>query len=199
MPTLLEEKEITLEWADLDRRVPKTRASFGKRSSGIHLSGIIRPTLQLAGLLDIYDQSEDMPLVVMLGMFFEEGIVSLYPDIIWQPGEATRDGIAGSPDGLTKGPPKQLEEFKFTTKSQYTHQGVAILQEKLWMWQLSGYCHMLGLTRARLHVFWSRGDYRQKWYPVYYTYTISFTEAELARFWDNVILKNKALATAEAH
>ncbi len=199
MPTLLEEKEIILEWTDLDKRVSKTKAARGPRSSGIHLSGIIRPTLEIAGYLDIYDQSEDMPLVVMLGMFFEEGIVTLYPDMIWQPGEVVKDGIVGSPDGLTEGPPLQLEEFKFTTKSQYTRQGELILQEKLWMWQLSGYCHMMGITQARLHVFWSRGNYREKWFPVYYTYTISFTEAELDKFWRNVILKNKGLAKPETH
>lgn len=196
MPVLLEEKEILLEWTDLDKRVPKTRASSGQRSSGVHLSGIIRPTLEIAGYLDIYDKSEEMPLVVMLGMFFEEGIVTLYPDMIWQPGEVTLDGITGSPDGLTG---RQLEEFKFTTKSQYSRQGEAILQERLWMWQLSGYCHMMGLTQARLHVFWSRGDYKLKWFPVYYTYTIEFTKAELARFWRNVIVKNVGLAVPEAH
>ncbi len=199
MPVLLEEKEIILEWTDLDKRVPKTKATRGERTSGIHLSGIIRPTLEIAGYLDVFDKSEEMPLVVMLGMFFEEGIVTLYPDMIWQPGEVKMDGIVGSPDGLTQGPPLQLEEFKFTIKSQYTRQGEAILHEKLWIWQLSGYCHMMGLTQARLHVFWSRGDYREKWFPVYYTYLISFTEEELSRFWKNVILKNKGLAIAEIH
>lgn len=199
MPKLLEEKEIVLEWSDLAKRVPRTRANTSKRSSGIHLSGIIRPTLQRAGLMDVYDDTDDMPLCVMLGMFFEEGIVTLYPRIIWQPGELVMDGIVGSPDGLTEGPPVQLEEFKFTMKSQYKFQGEDILTCKLWMWQLSGYCHMAQLTQARLHVFWSRGDYREKWFPVYYTYLISFTEDELKRFWTNVILKNAGLATAEVH
>lgn len=196
MPRLLEEKEIILEWSDLERRVPKTRASSMERASGVHLSGIIKATLQTMKELDIYDQTDEMPLCVMLGTFFEEGLVTLYPDMIWQPGEVSRDGVVGNPDGLTV---TQLEEFKFTMKSQYKHQGEDILKEKRWMWQISGYCHMMCLTQARLHVCWSRGDYRQKWGPVYYTYTIGFTEEELARFWNNVILKNMELATPEVH
>ncbi len=199
MPKLLQETEIKLEWADLNRRVPKTRFSSMVRSSGIHLSGIIKPTLQAAGLMDKYDEVDEMPLAVMLGTFFEEGIVTLYPDMIWQPGEITLDGIAGSPDGLTEGPPLQLEEFKFTMKSQYTHQGEDILKEKRWIWQISGYCHMMGITQARLHVFWSRGDYRERWGPIYSIYTIGFTEEELARFWRNVIIGNRGLAVAEVH
>ncbi len=198
MPKLIAEKEITLQWSDLNHRVPKTKATSGARSGGIHVTGIIRPTLQRAGLMDIYEESDDMPLVVMLGMFFEEGIVTLYPDMIWQPGEVEKDGIVGSPDGLTPGPPvTQLEEFKFTRKSQRRGQGDAILGEKLWMWQISGYCHMLGLTQARLHVLWDCGDYKERRFPIYSTYTLGFTEEELARFWKNVILVNKGLATEE--
>lgn len=195
MPQLLEEKEILLEWKDLEKRVPKRKATDGKRSSGIHLSGIIRATLQKMKYLDLDERTDEMPLIVMLGMFFEEGIVSLYPDLIWQPGEVQLDGISGSPDGLTEGPPVQLEEFKFTKKAQQKRQGEDMLSEKLWMWQLSGYCHMLGLTRARLHVLWDRDCFK----PMYYTYLIQFTETELARFWRNVILENKDLAVAEEH
>lgn len=200
MPRLIQETEVILQWTDLEKRVPKTRASTMVRSSGVHLSGIIKPTLQQAGLMDIYDDSDEMPLVVMLGMFFEEGIVTLYPDMIWQPGEVSLDGVVGSPDGITPGPPiTQLEEFKLTRKSQRRGQGVAILSEKLWMWQLSGYCHMLGLLQARLHVLWDCGDYKERRWPIYSTYTIGFTEDELKRFWANVVIKNLGLATAEVH
>ncbi len=203
MPVLLAETEVILQWSDLERRVPKVKATDGKRSSGIHLSGVIKATLQKLGLLDYgpgsAEKADEMPLVVMQGMFFEEGIVTLYPDLIWQPGEASKDGITGSPDGLTPGPPMQLEEFKLTRKSQGTRQGIDILNEKLWMWQLMGYLHMLGLTLARLHVLWDVGDYRERRMPLYYTYLIQFSESELERFWVNIILKNKDLAVPETH
>lgn len=199
MPKLIQETEIKLEWGDLEKRVTKTKASRGARSSGIHLSGIIKPTLQEAGLLDVYEESDEMPLVVMLGMFFEEGIVTLYPDMIWQPGEVSLDGIVGSPDGLTPGSPYLLEEFKFTKKSYRRGQGDAILGEKMWMWQISGYLHMMKLTQARLHVLWDCGDYKERRMPIYSTYLLGFTEEELARFWKNVILGNLGLAKPEVH
>ena len=162
MPTLLEEKEIRLEWTDIEKRVAKTRVSSMQRTSGVHLSGVIRYALKKAGLWQNKpEETEDeMPLMIMLGMFWEEGVVSLYPDLIWQPGEVELDDVYGSPDGLTG---QCLEEFKFTKKSYYTRKSRLILEEKLWMWQLMGYCRMLGLTQARLHVLWVDGAFGCFW------------------------------------
>lgn len=201
MPKLIEEKEIVLEFTDIGKRVIKTRESSMLRSSGIHLSGVIRYALRKAGLMQPEDRDEDMPLIMLLGMFWEEGIVTFYPSLIWQPGEVERDGIFGSPDGITKlaDGVTRLEEFKFTKKSYWTHKGDMILEERLWMWQLMGYCSMMGLNLIRLHVCWDCGNYRDRRMPFYSTYVIEFSDEELARFWQNIILVNKHGAVAEEH
>ena len=73
-----------------------------------------------------------------------------------------------------------------------------IIEIKRWMLQLAGYCYMMGLTRARMHVLWVNGDYRNSG-PQYFTYLLEFTPQELERIWNNMILKNKAGAKAEEH
>ena len=217
MPRFVRETEITLDWTDmsarphLDHRVLKQRQGSMVRSSGVHLSGVIRYALQKAGLAKFEDREDEMPLMVALGMFWEEGIVTLYPDLVWQPGEAMLDNIFGSPDGitfvdshpdgLTAIDPRtpMLEEFKLTKKTYRTRAGSQILGETLWMWQLMGYLHMLGLTLCRLHVCWVDGDYRERRMPIYSTFYLEFTKLELERFWANVVLKNMAGAAAEVH
>jgi hypothetical protein len=220
MPQLLEEKQIHIEWGDIDRLATKTRRSVAARSSGVHLSGVIKYVMTTAGLLTPEDATDLMPLRMCVGMAFEQWVVQLYPDLVWQPGEVSRDGIYGSPDGvsaLRKGmvihkgegyldSEVMLEEFKATWKSRLDKgdtRGVRppakeITQQKIWMMQLAGYCHMMGLTLARLHVLWINGDYRNSG-PEYFTYMIQFTRSELERMWNNMILPNKGGAEAEVH
>lgn len=213
MPRLIEETEIHIEWTDIDKLVPKERVYTGARSSGVHLSGVIKYVLTTAGLLDADDLTDIMPLRMAVGMAWEAFAVGLWPDLIWQPGECRRDGIVGSPDGISRVPvgafPPQemvLEEFKATWKSRLERseaRGVRppdrkITDQRMWMLQLAGYCHMLGLTRARLHVLWVNGDYRQSG-PQYFTYLIEFTPQELERTWNNMILPNIEGAVVEEH
>ena len=203
MPRLIEEIEIHLEFADIDKMVPKTRVDSGQRSSGVHLSGVIKYVLTTAGLLTSDDLGDMMPLRMAVGMAWEAWIVQLWPDFIWQPGEQCRDGIYGSPDGVTG---DTLEEVKATWMSRLEKtetKGVAppprrITDMKRWMLQLAGYCYMMGLTRARMHVLWVNGDYRNSG-PQYFTYLIEFTQQELERVWNNMILPNAAGARAEEH
>lgn len=203
MPRLLEQHEIQVEFSDIDRMVEKKRNSSGKRSSGVHLSGIIKHILTTAGLLTVEDLGDMMPLRMCLGMAWEMFVVGLWPDLIWQPGECTKDGVIGSPDGITG---DMLEEVKATWMSRLEKtetKGVTppprnIIEIKRWMLQLAGYCHMMGLTRARMHVLWVNGDYRNSG-PQYFTYLLEFTPQELERVWNNMILPNKAGAKPEEH
>lgn len=207
MPKLLEEKEINLEFSDLANMRPKEKISDGKRSNGIHLSGIIKFVMVTCGLLTPDDDTvEIMPLRMAVGVAWEAFVVQLWPSLIWQPGEIKMDGIVGSPDGInTQLMPEAvvLEEIKCTWMSRM-EPGVKppvprnILNMKRWMMQVAGYCHMASLTHCRLHVLWVNGDYRSSG-PQYYTYLISFTEAELARMWNNMILPNVSGATPEVH
>lgn len=213
MPKLLEEREIKLEWGDIDALVVKERTSSMRRSSGVHLSGVIRYVMTVAGQLTQEDREEFLPLRMAVGMAWEAFVVGLWPDMIWQPGECSRDGIVGSPDGITRipageFPPRDmmLEEFKATWKSRLEkteQKGVRppakkITEDRLWMLQVGGYCHMMGLNKARMHVLWVNGDYRGSG-PQYFTYLIQFGDAELERMWNNMILPNIGGATPEVH
>jgi hypothetical protein len=174
-----------------------------RRSSGVHLSGVIRYVLTTAGLLTPEDADEFMPLRMAVGMAWEAFVVGLWPDLIWQPGECAKDGVIGSPDGVTG---DCLEEFKATWKSRLErgeYKGHVppprkICEQRAWMLQVGGYCHMMGLTKARLHVLWVMGDYRGSG-PQYCTYVVQFGQDELERMWKNMILPNIKGATPETH
>lgn len=194
MPTLLNQTEVKLEWADINnRRVRAKPRQASTRSSGVHVSGVIKYVLMTSGMLNVEDTGDEFPLRMAIGMAAEEWFVGLWPKMKWQPGEVTLDGISGSPDGITG---KVLEEFKCTWKSAYTRPD--ILKERLWMWQLMSYLKMLKLKQARLHVVWINGDYRPP-SPKYAVYNIGFTQAELDRHWEMVMLRNKDKATPEKH
>jgi hypothetical protein len=207
MPKLLEEKEIHLEFSDLARMTPRQKISDGTRSDGVHLSGVIKYVMVTCGLLTPDDDTvEIMPLRMAVGVAWEAFVVQLWPDFLWQPGEVSRDGIIGSPDGINSNLiPGEivLEEVKATWMSRMepgTKSSVprSIFNIKRWILQVAGYCHMAKLTHARLHVLWVNGDYRQSG-PQYYTYLIQFTEAELVRMWKNMIVTNISGAVPEKH
>jgi hypothetical protein len=218
VPKLISETEIKLEWTDIEAMVPKVRVDSGKRSSGVHLSGVIKYVLTTAGLLDPDDITDEMPLRMAVGMAWEAFVVGLWPDLIWQPGEVCQDDIYGSPDGITpimdenSAPERivtgrhQLEEFKATWRSRLEKselKGIRppdrkITEQRAWMLQVGGYCHMMGLRRARLHVLWIMGDYRGSG-PQYFTYLVEFSDSELERVWKNMLLPNVEGAIPESH
>jgi hypothetical protein len=145
-------------------------------------------------------RNEEMPLRMAIGMAWEDWSVGLWPDIDWQPGEKTLDEVSMNPDGLTIAgiAELQVEEFKATWKSRRTYGNV--VDDPLWMWQLAGYCKALKALRARLHVLWVCGDYKQgPPSPAYVTYLIGFEQQELDRFWQNIVLKNRDQAPREEH
>jgi hypothetical protein len=220
--TLLSQSEIRLEWTDILGRTPKRKPkSADVRSSGVHLSGVIRYALQTIGQLQKDDESDEMPLRMAVGMAWEDWAVGLWPDMVWQPGEWEKDGVFGTPDGIStlfndqlglppgiEGDGEQeyevqydvpvLEEFKATWKSRRTHEPVT--NERIWMWQLAANCLAMNTTYARLHVLWVNGAYpKGAPSPVYMTYLISFQQKELERFWANVVLANKDKAPREEH
>jgi hypothetical protein len=160
-------------------------------------------------MLTPFEANEDeMPLRMGMGMAWEDWVVGLHrassDSFVWQPGELELDGVYASPDGLNcldmgdgNGKMLVLEEFKLTWKSRQKYAvDKPITQQALWMWQLAGYCHMLNIQRARLHVCWVNGDYRPP-SPDYRIYTIGFEPEELEGFWGRVVLPNKAAAKPE--
>jgi hypothetical protein len=207
MPTLLSQQQVSIEWSDLNKwRQIKQPKSARVRSNGIHLSGIIDATLIAADLASPREiEEEEMPLRMCIGMAWENWIVGMYPDMVWQPGEWKKDGVFGTPDGVSatnhsllpdEPGEKVYEEFKATYYS--LNKWKSILDSKRYMWQLCANCYVLNTPFARLHVLWINGDYKPP-SPQYYTYLIQFTEKELEQFWANVVMKNKHRAVEEKH
>lgn len=195
MPVLLDERVITLEFADLEKRRPITRPDLPpRRADGLHQSGILAYIARKIGKLKVGEKlEEDMPTIFALGFAWEEWCVSLYPEIEWQPGERTMDGISVNCDGtsyqnIERGSydsrcgkvdtwidALQVEEFKFTFKG--TRTGPEFLDEWLWVHQGREYCHQYGARRERWHVLHVRGDYKS-FGPIYKTYTLGFSDQE---------------------
>lgn len=215
---ILEHVVISLTAEDLRRRVLIDRTKLNApRTKGVHLSGILKYlAYSPGGALDDpkkkqqepCDFEETYPTIVACGLMWEELAVSLYPNMIWQPGEMDRDGIYGTADGATwdlEVLPNDKkykhaikvdvnEEFKFTTKGMRAPQDV-------WWWQRQalGYCAMNGLQCTRWHVLWAHGGYQgERWqhFPVYTRTLVRWTEEEIERWW-KVLAANKGKAESE--
>ncbi len=196
MPKLLQETKIDIKWTDIRGRAPKYKLSSDARSPGVHLSGIIQYCLYS----DREAHDPDlMPWAMAMGLAWEARAVTLFPEIMWAPGEEELDSVYATPDGLSSlkiGDEYEVvvEEFKCTWKSQRNYGD--ILKQTGWIWQVAALCHMQGLRHARLHIFFVNGEYRPP-EPTYITYLIEFTPQELEVFWRNCILKNKDKAIPE--
>lgn len=215
---LLEHVTITLTAEDLRRRILIDRTKLNQpRHAGVHLSGILAHlAYSPGGALDDpkkkqqepSDFEETYPTIMACGVMWEEMAASLYPNMIWQPGEMSRDGIYGNTDGVswdlevlpeTKGARHSIhvdtnEEFKFTTKGTRRPYDV-------WWWQRQalGYCAMNGMECTRWHVLWAHGGYQgERWqhFPVYTRTLVRWDEKEIEGFW-KVIVKNKDKAKSE--
>lgn len=209
---VIEHSIITLTADDLRRRTLLDRTKMNApRTPGVHLSGVLKYLAYSPGgaLADGKAQSqpcdyeEEYPTIMACGVMWEEFAVSLYKGIEWQPGERERDGIYGTPDGISWDqevlPKNQkhsiridlLDEFKFTTKGIRS-------PEQVWWWQRQalGFCALTGLNHVRWHVNWAHGDYKKMRWPTYTRTLVRFEDEEIEGWW-KVILKNKGKATAE--
>lgn len=203
MPTLLSERVVTLEFADLHKRrqlgpIRRPAAPLA-RAPGAHQSDILRyVALKIGQLKPNEPLEEDMPLVIALGFAWEEFLFSMLPSADWQPGELERDGIAVNCDGITANDAEYgedvLEETKFTFKKTMT--GAEFL-EKQWMWlhQARAYCWCYGPRIVRWHVCHIRGDYKV-FGPVHKQYVVRFSDKECEQ--TMVMLRNNKEAAMRA-
>jgi hypothetical protein len=187
MPTLISETDVKLERADLLRRVPlpRTVGSDGyivppARMPGLHLSGLLRYVAKKSRITAYLEQiaEEDLPLRWAMGQAWEEFAASLYPDMLYQPGEALEPVIMTC-DGLRistgRGELYCIEEFKFNRSKKY--KGADLLKKKwLWMQQGMGYCLGYGPEIVRWHVL-SAFEFPD---PIYTQYLVGFSVVELA-------------------
>lgn len=188
------------------------------RSSGIHLSGILRPLAIKLGLFDETGETLEQlavrhstpgthfgscpPLTrCTVGYAWEEYLFRHLPRVIAHPFELELDGILGSPDGIefpVDGRPPILHEIKSTYYSVNKP-----LDKTTWLWQSAGYLRMLSAafdeqcTQAVLHPLHLRGDYRDQ-FPLYTPTLVEFEWQEIESYWQ-MITNHKYLAVAEQH
>jgi hypothetical protein len=213
VPILLAESVLDLQRQDLAHRSPIHRPEREHaRTPGVHLSGVLVKVAESIGVLKPGEPiEEDLPLRVVAGHMWEEFAVSLYPGIVWQPGETCVDGVWMTPDGLeadcylyqmiggayTNPNPiiraDALHEFKCTWKK--VRSGPDLLAEWYWMAQGKGYCKGYGVRHVKWHVFYVNGDYHNSG-PIYKTYTVEFSEKEIEQSW-RMVLNHKHLAVPE--
>jgi len=200
--TILEEVEIKLDYADMDRRIvlPRLATPDGfilqhPRSSGVHMSGILKPLAIAAKQCKATDILEDeYPLMWFLGIAWEEAVASLYPTMDYQPGGICVDGIHMTCDGLN-----WLDEWGEACveemKSTYRSSTFPFKDEWMKLAQGKAYCHGYGPRIVRWHSCHLRGDYKS-FGPIYKRRTVRFSDTEIAQNWA-MFVKNKSLGVAE--
>ncbi len=190
-----------MEFADLAKRVQLIGrpAKPPVRAAGVHLSGVLQYVAQKIGVLKPDERDEeDFPLIWALGQAWEEYIFSFYPEIDWQPGERTVDGVSVNIDGLGIDSAYEFDSVPWepleliNEEAKFTFKGVAtgaefIKDQKFWMWrmQAAGYGHVYKARIARWHVCHVRGDYKA-FGPVYKQYVVRYSELECKQAWGMV-------------
>lgn len=191
----------------------------GKRTPGVHLSGILRPLAFSLGWLDKkWDTEETIPELIsrcgddpgqngnlmrlVLGMAVEEWLAkqltSTRSGFVHQPGEFSLDDIYGNPDGLEcDGDGYLVHEIKGTHKSSRK----PVQDQSLWIWQGACYCRILSehfkerITRCIFHPFYIRGDYSGI-EPKYCPTLVVWEWEEIMSMWA-VVVEHKHLAVPE--
>ena len=210
---LIEQAEISLEWVDADNLHEHPVPQHIRSTDKVHVTDILRYIAVQSGKLDDSDRSDEMPTCVLLGMGWEWACARLYPEMWWQAGEVEKDGIAGSPDGLSAKvgaiegksgvrvyDEPCVEEFKYTKKSMRKPGGKPDEMKDInteWMWcqQVLSYMAMSEYSPrlARFHVLYSRGNYDFKGggnRERYVRYLLRAEEREVESTW-GMVLKHR--------
>lgn len=201
---VVERTEVRFEWKDLENLTFHPEPKH-KRSSGVHVSQVIKHIAIKLGKLTEHDKDDEMPLIVLLGMAWECYCFRLYHDLTWQPGELKYQGVIMSPDAYPHDPKIDLDECKYTTKSS-RHRHDALIEE--WMWMSQGMSYVKGKQQrfklkprggvVRYHICWGIGDYSRPIRPAYYRYVVQFSQPEIDQNWD-LIQRYKDQVEPEHH
>ena len=175
------------------------------RSTGTHLSGVLRYIARTLGT--IKDYGDDLEEVMgtadgpgphkgtsvrfALGFAWEEWMAARIPGLIWQPGEICLDSVYMNMDGIDC--ELRVHEVKSTFKSSKN----SIADVQLWMWQGCGYLKGIqaqyGVSAVPrvvvYHPLYLRGDY-QGIDPVYRPESVTFEQEEIDSVWD-MVRRNK--------
>ena len=195
LATLIYERDVQLEFSDLQRRVPLPRPDRPlARSPGHHVSGILYAIARRVGWLKPNEKDEaELPWRMAMGNMFEEFYFSLRLDCQWQPGEQQADGVWGNCDAICEdGDPvwgiKEpiVEETKFTECKVRTWEELSGVQAKggkpVWMHQGKDYLHLYGPRYMRWTIGYYRGDWKGSG-PVVRQYLVRFDDQEVRQSW----------------
>jgi len=170
-----------------------------QRSEGLHLTRVIYDIQKELGWDYKGEGFQDRDFTMDLGFVWEEVLShswALRHNAV-RPGEVTKDGIIGSPDGMgprhdvvtktgeVKVPASKriiLYEYKLTWKS-INH---SVIDDWYYMTQGKSYCHMLGLKECIWHVGHLMGDYKGSG-PLYRQCWVKFTDRELWNNWEMIV------------
>lgn len=196
------EREIRLTHEMMaDRRVmPRINAP---RTKGVHVSAI-NQRLGIASK-KLTDSDSDSfpfermtethyPLMMALGVGWEEFRASFYRDdeLIWQPGELSRDQICGTPDGLiVDGPVMALAGTSITWECKRTTKKITTIADH-WMYQKQGMSYAaMGAPRFVLYeILYVCGNYNRPYQPAAVSSLVEFNEAECEKWW-SIVLREK--------
>ena len=191
---LLDKTEVKIELRDLLNRTPvqqtirRGKIVPDQRSTLPHLMDILKRCAVQARIMKPGEPlEEDLPNRMMLGMAFEEFAVSLYPEMIWKPGEEIVEGVAMNADALSlygggRGPERLIiDDFKYTKIK--VQEGDLILKKWIYMQQLRGYCKGYEARLGRLHCMHVDGDYKKRREPIYMRYLIEFSDQDVESTW----------------
>jgi hypothetical protein len=172
-----------------------------KRSSGVHVSDIIRDidnSIINVGQRQKFDQLTPAEKLRMgahtsMGWAWEEVVTHALARVrptmpgVVRPGEFTLDGIHMTPDGVFERE-WAVEEFKATWRSSNRP-----LDPDFWSWlvQIKAYCLALQTQRAYLSVFWVCGDYRESG-PFTQRFRLEFNDAEIRDNWTMLVSHAKS-------
>lgn len=188
------------------------RVDSTPRAPGAHVSEILKDIALKLGVFKPQDEEEDLDLMLLrlgkfqrgdsgrlvriaLGLAWEEWMSRQIPGLIYHPGEMTRDGVSGNPDGVVWHEDLALDahEIKVTWRSSRT----PVVEWWYAVNQLRSYCRMLETLIGWLHVCHVMGDYRGSG-PQYIIYRFEFTQEELEATWRMIVNHRDRTAAAKA-
>lgn len=205
---------------------------YGDRTPGMHVSRIIRSIAieskilkteeaQSLSLIEMGGGDEEWwasldpiaQLRVAIGMAWEEWYLPKLPDVVYQPGEMTIEGVYLTHDGESldlvvyerhRGYVLAIHECKATYKSTKTVGNF----ESQWMWmaQIKSYCKAAGTTVAYVHVLFLCSDYKFPMSPSLgpdktapQVWRLEFTQDEIDSNWELLMgyVRHRKLQEAE--
>jgi hypothetical protein len=169
------------------------------RSSGIHVSGIIKVLSAKHGVSYPESSITERQTRFAVGFAWEEWLVKQIPGLIHQPGPYQLDGVWMNPDGVTN---DDIGVLLHEMKATWTSAAKPIQDRIMWLWQcmsyLAGVSATFGekCTRAVIHPLYMNGDYKENRHPIYAPVMLEFEWGEIEKNWE-LMLAYKEQAKAE--